>query len=140
MALANNLLQGNQAEWALLRRAPEEDLFGVQIAGGKPEAMVRCGEVVSREIDCDFIDVNLGCPLDMLFNKGAGSGLMDAPGRLQRVLEGLNQVTELPVTCKFRTGIKDKVNLAHKLVPKFESWGMSMGTVSKATFCISADF
>ena len=34
MALATQLLEGKASEWALLKRHPEEDIFGIQLAAG----------------------------------------------------------------------------------------------------------
>jgi tRNA-dihydrouridine synthase 3 len=53
----------------LLRRHESEDLFGVQLAGSRPSTMVQCAELVSDRVDCDFIDLNLGCPIDLIFRK-----------------------------------------------------------------------
>ena len=66
MALATNLLQGQPSEWALLKRHPEERCFGAQLCGGYPDAMARCAELIQRETELDFVDVNFGCPIDVV--------------------------------------------------------------------------
>ncbi|CAG2122280.1 unnamed protein product, partial [Medioppia subpectinata] len=61
MAMASNLLEGQQSEWALLRRHPSEDIFGVQICGANPQVMSRCAQLLHETCSVDFIDVNMGC-------------------------------------------------------------------------------
>ncbi|CAG8650207.1 16855_t:CDS:10, partial [Cetraspora pellucida] len=122
MAIATNLLQGQQSEWALLKRHVSEDMFGVQICGCKAQHMVKCAEILSNEIGVDFIDVNLGCPIDLVYNKGGGTALLRHDGKLGKILRGMNKVTDIPITVKLRTGIQDDIPVAHKLVPKFEKW------------------
>ncbi|CAJ0650336.1 3786_t:CDS:2, partial [Entrophospora sp. SA101] len=39
-------------------------------------------------------------------------------------------IIDVPITVKLRTGISDKCYVAHKLIPKFENWGVSLATVS----------
>lgn len=75
MALAQPLVTGHNDEWALVRRHESEKMFGVQLAGGFPNRMVPAAELLSREVGdgVDFVDVNMGCPIDLVFNQGAGS-------------------------------------------------------------------
>ena len=59
MALATNLLQGQASEWALLKRHPDEDIFGVQLAAGYPDQFTRIAEVIEAEMEAvDFVDVS----------------------------------------------------------------------------------
>ncbi|CAG8433438.1 1779_t:CDS:10 [Diversispora eburnea] len=111
-----------RSEWALMKRHVSEDIFGVQICGCKVQHLVKCAELLNNEVEVDFVDVNLGCPIDIVFNKGAGTALLKHDGKLGKIFRGMDRVMDFPVTVKLRTGIQDEVPLAHKLVPKFENW------------------
>jgi len=80
MAMATNLVAGEAAEWALMRRHPSEDVFGVQLAGNVPWAMTQAAELIARHCTVDFVDINMGCPLDMVraaVSGGGGGGRSD---------------------------------------------------------------
>ncbi|KAJ1931989.1 tRNA-dihydrouridine(47) synthase [NAD(P)(+)]-like protein, partial [Linderina pennispora] len=129
MAIATNLLQGQHTEWALLKRHPCEDLFGIQLAGNRSDILGRAAEIVSRECETDFIDLNMGCPIDMAYNNGGGSALMGHPKKISRIVRTMHYVTDCDVTVKFRTGINKNDNVAHTLIPQFEEWGAALGTL-----------
>lgn len=86
MALGASLIGGSKEEWALTKRHRSEKMFGVQVCGGKPAFMVPTAEAISRMIGrgenrgIDFVDLNLGCPIDLVFQKGAGSARESAAG------------------------------------------------------------
>jgi tRNA-dihydrouridine synthase 3 len=151
MALATHLLEGKPSEWALLKRSPDEDVFGIQLAAGYPDIFTRTMELIESHLSVDFVDLNLGCPLDMVCNKGwlchqvcadcrvdfdklltcscrsfkgSGAALMMRDKRLQSSLEGITSVlTSCQVTIKMRTGWDEKLPFAHELVPKIQAWG-----------------
>lgn len=133
MAMSTNLLQGSQGEWALLRRHPSEDIFGVQICGGYPDSMSKVAELISTECNVDFIDINMGCPIDLVFKKGEGSALMGRLSKLENIVRGMVQVSDVPITIKMRTGIYENKNTAHKVVPILKEWGVSAMTLHGRT-------
>ena len=129
MALADQLLAGKPSEWALLKRHPSEDVFGVQIAAGHADLYTRVAEILGKEggennMAIDFLDMNLGCPLDMVCDKGAGASLMLRDKKLRSAIEGMAAVLHCPITIKIRTGWNDNQPFAHELVPKIQSWGI----------------
>ena len=68
MAMAANLVQGQKAELALLRRHKSEDIFGVQLTGNKVDVVVRACDMINQQATVDFVDLNMGCPIDLVFN------------------------------------------------------------------------
>ena len=68
MAMTEKILQGHQPEWALVQRHVSEDIFGIQLCGCHPHQFGRVAQLIEDgHIDVDFIDLNLGCPIGMLF-------------------------------------------------------------------------
>jgi tRNA-dihydrouridine synthase 3 len=61
--------------------------------------------------------------------------VLDSAGRLGKILTGMNRVLgDIPLTVKFRTGVKSDKNVAHKLIPRFANeWGISAMTVGSGT-------
>lgn len=129
MAMCTNLLQGQPSEWALMKRHHTEDLFGVQIEGAFPDTMTKCAELLNTRIEVDFVDINVGCPIDLVYNKGGGCGLMTRTNKFEDIVRGMNSVLDVPLTVKIRTGVQEKVNLAHKLIPELRDWGVSLVTL-----------
>ncbi|XP_022096867.1 tRNA-dihydrouridine(47) synthase [NAD(P)(+)]-like [Acanthaster planci] len=129
MAMATNLLQGQPSEWALLKRHSSEDCFGVQLAGYFPDTISKCAELINTYCEVDFVDLNVGCPIDLVFQKGGGSALMGRANKFEDIVRGLDAVLDVPVTVKMRTGISEKHNTAHKLIPKIYDWGASLVTL-----------
>jgi tRNA-dihydrouridine synthase 3 len=108
MTVARRLKQKRSAEFALIRRASEEPCFGVQLAGTNPEEMGWAAALVESR-GADFIDVNLGCPIDHFTRKGLGAALSRQPPRVGRIVSAMvRAATHAPVTIKMRLGWNDR--------------------------------
>eukprot|EP00045_Choanoeca_perplexa_P011390 m.120569 g.120569 ORF g.120569 m.120569 type:complete len:604 (+) comp15615_c0_seq25:59-1870(+) len=129
MALGLNLLQGSNSEWALIRRHESEDVFGAQICGNNTTVMTKVAELLSKETDIDFIDLNCGCPIDLVYKQGSGSAMLNRKKRLHGVLRGMVDVSSVPITIKVRTGVAADKPVMHQLAPELHEWGVSALTI-----------
>ncbi|XP_055542213.1 tRNA-dihydrouridine(47) synthase [NAD(P)(+)]-like [Wyeomyia smithii] len=132
MACAVPIVNGTQQEWALTKRHSSEDLFGVQLCGRSPKLVTYAAQVITENADVDFIDINLGCPIDLIFKEGGGSALLRRQPVLEVMVQSCSQMLSSynkELTVKTRVGIYNNKNVAHELIPKFEEWGASLVTV-----------
>lgn len=139
MAMSIPLLQGQKSEWALMRAHPWEAVppkysgkysvvegydnskdskFGAQIAASKPWQALKATEVLGKYCSqLRVIDLNCGCPIDLVYRAGAGSALLDRGSKLENIVRGMNAVSgEIPITVKIRMGTKDNRPTAEKLI------------------------
>lgn len=136
MAMATSILQGKASEWALMKRHHTEDVFGVQLCGGFSDSLSRAAELIATEADCDFIDLNMGCPIDQVYRKGMGSGLMEKKRRVEEIVGGMKHSllsTCVELTLKMRIGVKDGKDLALSYVPMLQRHSVSLLTVHGRT-------
>ncbi|XP_018336650.1 tRNA-dihydrouridine(47) synthase [NAD(P)(+)]-like [Agrilus planipennis] len=129
MAMCSSLLQGSPNEWALVKRHPAEDLFGVQLCTNNPYLIAKCALLLEQNISVDFVDLNLGCPIDLVYKEGAGCGLLRRPKVLEACVRSASTILNVPFTVKTRMGVYNNDNVAHKMVKKFEEWGASAVTI-----------
>lgn len=134
MACSVPLINGHQAEWALTKRHETEDIFGIQICGHNPKIVTYAAQVLAESASFDFIDLNLGCPIDLIFKQGAGSALLRRPNILEQIVCSCSTLLDSYgkfLTLKTRTGIYTDKNIAHEFIPNFEKWGAKLVTVCK---------
>jgi len=142
MALAGTILDGAPSELSLLRRHESEKCYGIQVAGGDVETMAKLAQFVDEHVDCDFVDINCGCPLDEMHKRGAGSRLMARTKAMEGIVRTMSSVLRTkPLTLKMRTAdIEDTKKhpefggrWGHKLMPQLEEWGVSAITMHGRT-------
>ena len=112
MALARKLKQGRKQEQVLLKRSPEERVFGVQLAG-REEAELLWATQLAVEKGADLVDLNCGCPIDEMTRRGLGSAILRQPRKIERLVRAMVEgAAGVPVTVKIRLGW-DEDRLVH---------------------------
>ncbi|WCJ31257.1 tRNA-dihydrouridine synthase B [Euphorbia peplus] len=87
----------------------------VQFCGNDPDTLLKAAQMV--EPYCDYVDINLGCPLRSAKEENYGAFLMDNLPLIKSLVEKLAVNLKVPVSCKIRLfpKLEDTLNYAKML-------------------------
>ena len=132
MVSSRALVYKDKKSAALLRKN-DHSLCGAQIFGNDPQIMAQAAGLALEISGCDFIDINMGCPMPKIANSGDGCGLMRTPELAQQIVSAVVKAVQVPVTVKCRLGWdKGSVNVLD-FSRRMEDAGASMLTVHGRT-------
>ena len=118
---------------AKLLRKNEGSICGAQIFGNDPAIMAEAAGLALQISGCDFIDINMGCPMPKIANSGDGSGLMRTPELAGEIVAAVTKAVNVPVTVKCRLGWdKGSINVLD-FTKRMEQSGAAMVAVHGRT-------
>ena len=100
---ADALIRNIAATTRKLHIEPAERPTAIQIYGRETAPMVEAARMV-EQAGPDVLDINFGCPVKKVAQKGAGAGLLRDPEKMLAITKAVVQAVDLPVTAKTRLG------------------------------------
>lgn len=124
MVSAKAILYKNKNTRELLTIDEDEHPIGVQLFGSEPDIMAEIAGRVAYGA-CDFIDVNMGCPVPKIVNNHEGSFLLTQPKLVEAILTKMVKKSIKPITIKIRKGFRDDERQAVEIAKIAEACGVS---------------
>jgi len=118
-----------------LRISEKERPIAIQIFGGETDSLVKAAEK-ALESNPDIIDLNCGCPVKKVVNKGGGAAMLCHPDKMVKAAEEIVKVCgDIPVTVKTRIGWdQDSINIMD-IALRLQDAGISALTIHGRTRC-----
>lgn len=131
--VSSRALVYKDAKSAKLLRKNEGSVCGAQIFGNDPQTMAEGARLALEISGCDFIDINMGCPMPKIANSGDGCGLMRTPELAGQIVAAVSKAVNVPVTVKCRLGWdKGSINVL-EFAKRMEDNGAAMVAVHGRT-------
>ena len=132
MVSSRALVYKDKKSAGLLKKNPGS-VCGAQIFGNDPAIMAEAAGLALEISGCDFLDINMGCPMPKIANSGDGSGLMRTPELAGDIVKAVVKAVDVPVTVKCRLGWdKGSINVLD-FTKRMEDSGASMVAVHGRT-------
>ncbi len=128
------LIYENKETYKYLQTSPMEHPVAIQIFGGKKESLYQAIKIIeSQNIDYDFIDINLGCPVPKVTKTGAGAAWLKRKDELSEMMKLLTRVSQKPVMAKIRIGWDDNSINVEEIVTILQEAGVALITIHPRT-------
>lgn len=105
MVIADKLVGGG--ERPLLRHHPSEATFGVQLCGKREEVLADAARM-AVDAGARFVDLNFGCPIDLVVRRGSGAALLKRPRKLASLVAAVRAAVDVPLSVKIRLGYTEQ--------------------------------
>ena len=106
--------------------------IAIQLYGQHVDAMVQAA-LMAEELQPDIIDLNFGCPVKKVANKGAGAGLLKNIPQLLKITTEVVKAVKLPVTVKTRLGWDENNKIVLTLAEQLQDCGIQALTIHART-------
>jgi tRNA-dihydrouridine synthase B len=125
---SDGLIRENKKTHDKLKITEEERPVGIQIYGGEIDAMREAALIAEKE-NPEVIDINAGCWVKKVANRGAGAGLLKDPVYMQKMVKEIVDAVKLPVTVKTRLGWDDDSIQILEVAKRLEDVGTQALTI-----------
>jgi tRNA-dihydrouridine synthase B len=118
--------------WYKLRFLPSERPVDFQIYGHEEDRLVEVAQML-QDMEPDVIDINLGCSIHDIAERGAGAGLLRDPVKIGRIFRKLSRSLRVPITAKIRLGWDEQTRNYRTVARILEDSGASLIAVHGRT-------
>ncbi len=105
---------------------------GIQLYGSKIDSMVEAAKI-AEERNPNIIDLNFGCPVRKIANKGGGAGMLKDIPKMIEMTKAVVAALDTPVTVKTRLGWDDNSKIIVDLAERLQDTGIKALTVHGRT-------
>ncbi len=106
--------------------------IGIQLYGHLIDSMIEAA-LIAEEANPELIDLNFGCPVKKIANRGAGAGMLRNIPLMIEMTEAIVKAVKLPVTVKTRLGWDDDSKNIVEISERLQDVGIQALTIHGRT-------
>lgn len=129
---SDGLIRDAKKSLKKLEITSEERPIGIQLYGHLVDSMVEAARI-AEEAGPDLIDINFGCPVRKIANRGAGAGMLCNIPLMVEMTKAIVSAVKLPVTVKTRLGWDDTSKKIVEIAEQLQDVGISAITIHGRT-------